>query len=89
MSPEGPIQELAELERAWALPYDATPLMRALAYRPRCAAAGRHRNALVAKLCKELGIRPPWSTHVSRKQWPPSWAALKPWNDEGSPAGNS
>jgi hypothetical protein len=50
----------------------ATPLDRALAYEPRYPAVWRHRNALITKLCHELGILPPWSTHVPRQQRPPS-----------------
>lgn len=75
-----------QLERAWTLPSDATPLQRALAYVPQCAAAGRHKNVVIAKLCRELGIRPPWSRHTPRDQWPPAWSELKPWPGEGSPA---
>jgi hypothetical protein len=44
----------------WLLPADATRLERALAYEPACAAAGRYQNAVIAKLCRELGIDPPW-----------------------------
>jgi hypothetical protein len=39
-----------ELERAWALPSEATPLQLALAYVPRCAAAGRHKNQVLTDL---------------------------------------
>ena len=52
-----------ELENAWALPSDADALMRALAYRPRCSAAGRHQNRVIADLCRALGIPPPWKRH--------------------------
>ena len=55
------IDENDRLERAWALPSDATPLMRALAYRPFCAPAAIHRNKVIADLCRELGILPPWA----------------------------
>ncbi len=54
-------EELAELERAYSLPSDATPLQRALAFTPHCAAAGRYQNAIIAKLCREAGIPPPWA----------------------------
>jgi hypothetical protein len=53
--------DLEELERAWVLPADATPLQRALAYTPHCAAAGRYQNRIIADLCRALGILPPWA----------------------------
>jgi hypothetical protein len=50
----------------WLLPADATPLERALAYEPGCAAAGRYQNVVIAKLCRELGIDPPWAQNRSK-----------------------
>ena len=54
--------ELERLERQWLLPSDATPLQRALAYRPFCAPAAIHRHKVIADLCRELDIPPPWQT---------------------------
>ena len=56
------MNDLERLERQWLLPSDATPLQRALAYRPFCAPAAQHRNKVIADLCRELGIPPPWQT---------------------------
>jgi hypothetical protein len=51
-----------ELERLYLLPSDATPLQRALAYRPhQCGEAWRHRNRVIVKLCREQGLPLPWS----------------------------
>ena len=77
--PSRELDELVCLERLFALPSDATPLQRALAYRPDCPAAGRYKNAVIAKLCNGLGIRPPWSAHIPRERWPAAWVALEPW----------
>src|SRR5687768_15116943 len=60
MSPQSPGPDLERLERAWALPCDASPLQRALAYRPQCGAAWQYRNRVVAILCREQGLPLPW-----------------------------
>ena len=49
-----------ELERAWALPSEATPLERLLAFRPKSGPGWRHRNFLIHKLCREQGLPLPW-----------------------------
>ena len=49
-----------ELERAWALPSDATPLQRLLAYAPKTGAGWRHWHYLVYRLCREQGLPLPW-----------------------------
>ena len=59
MAPES---ELELLERVWALPSDATPLERAIAFRPFNAPSAIHRHKVIANLCRELGIPPPWQT---------------------------
>ena len=79
MSPGEPSRDLDLLERAWALPSNATPLQRALAYRPSCGPAWIHCNSVIAKLCRELGMRPPWSLNLPPDRWPASWTALRPW----------
>jgi hypothetical protein len=48
--------ELRRLERAAALPSDATRLERLLAYEPVCGPAPRHRAVLLRRLGRELGL---------------------------------
>jgi hypothetical protein len=60
------------LERAWALPSDATPLQRLLAFRPKSGPGWRHHNALIAKLCREQGLPLPWAD-----QWPSDGSPTK------------
>ena len=46
----------ATVERAAALPSDATRLERLLAYEPVCGPAHRHRAVLLRRLGRELGL---------------------------------
>jgi len=48
--------ELRRLERAVALPSDATRLERLLAYEPVCGPAHRHQAKLIADESRRLGI---------------------------------
>jgi hypothetical protein len=50
-----------ELERAWALPSDATPLQRLLAFTPKTGPGWVHWHRLVRKLCEEKGLPLPWT----------------------------
>src|SRR5207245_5774321 len=65
--------EQRRLERMWLLPADATPLERVLAYEPACFEGGRQQNYRIAVLCRELGLRPPWSLHLPEAKWPQEW----------------
>jgi hypothetical protein len=49
-----------ELERAWALPPDATHLQRLLAFRPKTGPGWGQWHYLVRKLCAERGLPVPW-----------------------------
>jgi hypothetical protein len=71
--------ERRRLERMWLLPADASPLERVLAYEPACVEGGRQQNYCIAALCRELGLRPPWTLHHPKEQWRPEWHARKPW----------
>ncbi len=48
--------DATRLERAAALPSDATRLERLLAYEPVCGPAHRHRAVLLRRLGRELGL---------------------------------
>jgi hypothetical protein len=52
-----------ELDRAWTLPSDATPLQRLLAFRPKTGSGWQHWRHLVRKLCAERGLPVPWRDH--------------------------
>jgi hypothetical protein len=48
--------DLEDLERAWALPSDATPLERLLAYQPLTGAGQRHKTMLVTRWGRSVGL---------------------------------
>jgi hypothetical protein len=50
-----------DLERAWGLPSDATPLQRLLAFRPKTGPGWQHWHYLVRRLCREQGLSLPWA----------------------------
>jgi hypothetical protein len=48
--------DLEDLERAWALPSDATRIERLLAYQPLTGAGQRHRTMLVTRRGRDAGL---------------------------------
>jgi hypothetical protein len=71
--------ELRRLERMWLPSAHASPLERVLAYEPACFEGGRQQHYRIAALCRELGLRPPWTLHLPKERWLPEWHARKPW----------